>query len=270
MEYLHHEESIVLRYGIELVGWTADKFVNPSELSSSLGVLTTLRDALKNGECKWVKLSRDDRRARQAKWDEGVAAGTIIPRARATRSDKGQPRKRKHTEVDNDIDADNETPDGMATVSSGTSSAVPGTTTSPIVTSPPASQAAPGAPAPKRRKTNGVAASPPAAGNKAPRKPRAKPSKENDGAKSGKGKGKGKGKPAAGSKKVRDDETTRKVLVELRARRVAKSRAVILSDDEEDSEPTASTSTTADVPAAPATPATPDAIDPALLTMAAA
>ncbi|KAJ7889568.1 hypothetical protein B0H14DRAFT_2275383, partial [Mycena olivaceomarginata] len=94
MEYLHYEESIVLRFGVELVGWTADKFVNPSELSSSLGALTTLRNALKNDECKWVKLSHEARQARQTKWDEDVAAGKILPRARAMRCDKGKPRKR--------------------------------------------------------------------------------------------------------------------------------------------------------------------------------
>jgi hypothetical protein len=91
MEYVHHEESIVLRYDVKLVGWTADKFVNPSDLSSSLGALTTLRNALQNGECRWEKLSREERRDRQAKWDAGVADGSIIPRSRATRLDKGKP-----------------------------------------------------------------------------------------------------------------------------------------------------------------------------------
>lgn len=159
MEYVHHEESIVLRYGVKLVGWTADKFVNPSDLSSSLGALTTLRNALQNGECKWEKLSREERRDRQAKWDAGVADGSIIPRSRATRSDKGKPRKRKHDEVDEGGDPDDadtdEAPDGTATMPSGASSALPGTTQNePVVTSPPASQAAPEAPVRKRRKTN--------------------------------------------------------------------------------------------------------------------
>ncbi|KAJ6447715.1 hypothetical protein C8R45DRAFT_763325, partial [Mycena sanguinolenta] len=89
MEYMHYEECIVLRYGVVLLGWTYDKFVNPSELSTSLAALTVLRNALQNGDCRWEKLSREERRARQAKWDAEVADGSIILRSWATRSDKG-------------------------------------------------------------------------------------------------------------------------------------------------------------------------------------
>ncbi|KAF7372185.1 hypothetical protein MVEN_00077700 [Mycena venus] len=168
MEYVHYEECIVLRYSMELVGWTANKFANPSELSSSLSILTTLRDALKNGECQWVKLSWEERRACQAKWDTGVADGTIIPKTRNPHSDVGKPHKRKHNK------------------------------NVPIVTSPPASQAAT-APLTKQCKTTTHAV------DQAPKKPHAKLNKENKMAK----------KTAVGSKKsvtggMRDDETTRK------------------------------------------------------------
>ncbi|KAJ7506452.1 hypothetical protein B0H11DRAFT_1657605, partial [Mycena galericulata] len=94
MDYTYHEESIVLKHGVELVGWTADRFVNPSELSSSLAVLTTLRDAIKNGDCKWVRLEPAERRARKVKWLADVAAGTVTARARNPRSDIGKKRKR--------------------------------------------------------------------------------------------------------------------------------------------------------------------------------
>ncbi|KAJ7683511.1 hypothetical protein B0H14DRAFT_3535116 [Mycena olivaceomarginata] len=94
MEYVHHEESIILHYGVKLVGWTADKFVNPSDLSSSLGALTTLRNALQNSECKWEKLFM-----------------------------RGMPCKRKHNEVDEGSDTDDtdtdEAPDSTATMPSG-------------------------------------------------------------------------------------------------------------------------------------------------------
>ncbi|KAJ7716699.1 hypothetical protein B0H16DRAFT_1244280, partial [Mycena metata] len=108
MEYLHYEESIVLRYGVELVGWTVGRVVdetlpggwtagricNPSELSTSLPVLITLRDALSAGDCKWVKLTRAQRDERQAEWDTKVAEGKVTPRTRQQRADKGQKRKR--------------------------------------------------------------------------------------------------------------------------------------------------------------------------------
>ncbi|KAJ6612564.1 hypothetical protein B0H10DRAFT_1952250 [Mycena sp. CBHHK59/15] len=75
MQYVHYREDIVLIQGIELIGWTADKFMSPSGLSSLLTVLTTLRDVLKNGDCKWVKLEPEDLKARKAEWRADVAAG---------------------------------------------------------------------------------------------------------------------------------------------------------------------------------------------------
>ncbi|KAJ7190069.1 hypothetical protein GGX14DRAFT_580167 [Mycena pura] len=93
MDYIYHEESIVLKYGVELVGWTCERFVNPSELSSSVTVLTTLCDALRDGECKWVKLTPAERRSWKEKWDDDVAAGKVIARVRAARFDIGRKRK---------------------------------------------------------------------------------------------------------------------------------------------------------------------------------
>ncbi|KAF8132121.1 hypothetical protein K438DRAFT_1788100 [Mycena galopus ATCC 62051] len=100
MDYRHHEESIVLKHGVELVGWTCDRFINPSELSSSIVVLTTLRDAIRDGVCKFIKLTHTQHMARQQKWDADVAAGKIIPRSRSKRSDIGK--KRKATAQDSD------------------------------------------------------------------------------------------------------------------------------------------------------------------------
>ncbi|KAJ7269477.1 hypothetical protein C8J57DRAFT_976590, partial [Mycena rebaudengoi] len=93
MDYVHYEESIVLKYGILLEGWTCDKFVNPSDLSSSLPVLTTLRDALRNGGCKWVKLQPELLKQRKLKWAANVAAGKATPRMHQPRSDLGKKRK---------------------------------------------------------------------------------------------------------------------------------------------------------------------------------
>ncbi|KAJ7623106.1 hypothetical protein DFH06DRAFT_1142892 [Mycena polygramma] len=76
-------ESIVLRYGVQLVGWMCERFVNPSELSSSLSFLIPLRD----GECKWVKLTSEERKARKAQWKANVAAAKIDVQTRAIGSD---------------------------------------------------------------------------------------------------------------------------------------------------------------------------------------
>ncbi|KAJ6481140.1 hypothetical protein C8R45DRAFT_1100697 [Mycena sanguinolenta] len=206
MEYVHYEECIVLRYGVMLIGWTADKFANPSELSSSLIVLTTLRDALKNGECKWVKLSREERRERQAKWNAGVADGTITPKSRKQRSDAAQPRKRKHADMDaTDDDSDHDKPmdAGSESVSLDKSTADSNTQNAPIITSPPASPAPPA----KRRRT---------AAYKAPKNAR-QGNKENQIAKSARKAG-----------KVLKDFQARNL------RRRATTRPIITSDDEDD------------------------------------
>ncbi|KAF8163958.1 hypothetical protein BJ912DRAFT_864500 [Pholiota molesta] len=97
MQYANYEEAIVLKYGIELVGWTHEKFCNPSELSSSLGPLRTLLDALNDHSCKFVKLSPLERRDREIKYRANVASGAIVAKQRKTRKDAGTKRKSSAT-----------------------------------------------------------------------------------------------------------------------------------------------------------------------------
>jgi hypothetical protein len=54
MVYVNHKEDVVHRYGVELVGWTPEKFCNPSELTTSLPVLRKLLNAIKYGTCKFA------------------------------------------------------------------------------------------------------------------------------------------------------------------------------------------------------------------------
>ncbi|KAJ6544862.1 hypothetical protein DFH09DRAFT_807537, partial [Mycena vulgaris] len=94
MAYVHYDEDIVHRYGVDLVGWTADCFCSPSDLSSSLAVLTTLCNAINDGTCSWVKLMGEACRAKIQEWNDDVATGKVVLKSRNTRSDKGK--KRKH------------------------------------------------------------------------------------------------------------------------------------------------------------------------------
>ncbi|KAJ6455347.1 hypothetical protein C8R45DRAFT_1187918, partial [Mycena sanguinolenta] len=212
MDYIYFEESIVLKYGIDIVGWTCSRFVNPSDLSSSLSVLTTLRDAIRDGVCKFVKLTPAERKARREKWDADVAAGTVIPRSRATRSDAGV--KRKASEHDDD-DNENEANDDDDS------------TNGPMVEEPADNPApAPSVRPTKRRKAVKAAS--------APTKPRSV----------AKARGPAKPKPARKSRSGgadkenedgmgrRDDEVTRAAAERLR--RHTKSRSII--EDEEDGE----------------------------------
>lgn len=94
MQYVNYEEDIVQRYGIELQGWTYDRFVNPSELSTSLPLLRKLLNAIDTGDCKFVKLTAEERRKRLETYKKKVAKGEIKVRERKIRSDAGK-RKRK-------------------------------------------------------------------------------------------------------------------------------------------------------------------------------
>ena len=102
MHYTRYEEEIVHRYGIELQGWTYEKILNPSLLTSSLPPLMALRDALVAGTCKFVKLTAAKRKEREAAYMEKIKSGEIEVRKRKRRSDAGTSKglKRARPEVD--------------------------------------------------------------------------------------------------------------------------------------------------------------------------
>jgi hypothetical protein len=111
MQYVNYEEDIVLAHGVKLVGWTPAKFVNPSELSDAIGPLQELFTAIKNGTCKFVKLTPQEHIDRKQKYDADVAAGRCVAKHRQPRNNIG--RKRKAAEgsrgemLDEDEDEDN-------------------------------------------------------------------------------------------------------------------------------------------------------------------
>ncbi|KAJ6535302.1 hypothetical protein B0H10DRAFT_2246619 [Mycena sp. CBHHK59/15] len=76
-----NDESIIVKYGVELIGWLLEHFINPSDLSSSLPILT---------------------QAPKAEWEADVAAGKVVERARALRCDTGKKRKAATIEDDNE------------------------------------------------------------------------------------------------------------------------------------------------------------------------
>jgi hypothetical protein len=106
MQYVNYEEDIVIRYGVVLEGWTHEKFVNPSELSSALPPLQKLVEALKAGTCKFVKLSSAERKKREAERKKKLASGELQPRERKTRKDAGKKRKSHHNKENEGSDTD--------------------------------------------------------------------------------------------------------------------------------------------------------------------
>ena len=90
MQYVNYEEAIVQRYGIDLQGWTYDKFVNPSDLSSALPPLRKLLDAINVGNCKFVKLTAEELRKRLESYKKKIASGELKIHKRKKRSDAGK------------------------------------------------------------------------------------------------------------------------------------------------------------------------------------
>ena len=66
MNYVNYDTSIVERYKVKLRGWPSGvKFTNPSEIGT-MNEIRALRDALKNGECIWVSLSKREQEGHSA------------------------------------------------------------------------------------------------------------------------------------------------------------------------------------------------------------
>ena len=112
MQYIHYEEDIVLKKGVELVGWTYEKIINPSSLSSAVQPLRNLHDVIKDKRCRFVRLSAQELSARVVAYQEKVNQGQVIPRQRKTRKDKGIRRRKTMSTatVGEDDNTDDEVP----------------------------------------------------------------------------------------------------------------------------------------------------------------
>ena len=77
IQYANYEELVIQNYGVELQGWTFEKLVNPSLLSTLLPGLRCLLDAINSGDCKFTKLSplevKKHHEELQKKQNEGTA-----------------------------------------------------------------------------------------------------------------------------------------------------------------------------------------------------
>ena len=99
MHYADYEEKVVQRYGVELIGWTYEKLVNPSELSTSLPGLRQLLEAINTGSCKFIKLTQAQLKQRREEHQKAIEDGSLpAPKTRKPRKDRGT--KRKHTDDD--------------------------------------------------------------------------------------------------------------------------------------------------------------------------
>lgn len=88
MNYVNYETAIVQGHGIKLIGFPLERFVNPSELTN-ITDMRWLRNALRSGECKWVRLSQAELDAHAEGLEVHCKDGEVV----------GKPRKRSDTGV---------------------------------------------------------------------------------------------------------------------------------------------------------------------------
>jgi hypothetical protein len=97
MQYTDYEAKIKTAYHVELIGWPSSvKFCAPCYITT-VNEVRILLEALKNGNCRWHKMSQNQ--------VDKQAEKEIVVKTRAPRKDKGVkrgPRKRP-----NPVDAEN-------------------------------------------------------------------------------------------------------------------------------------------------------------------
>ncbi|KAJ6555542.1 hypothetical protein B0H10DRAFT_2241314 [Mycena sp. CBHHK59/15] len=110
MSYKWFDEDITMKYGLVLKGWTAPRFVQPSELSTSLPALQTLLNVLKSRECHFEKLLPDALKAWKKKFREDIDAGH-----KAGNDDDNNNNKEEPTDPEDDNEGDDSGPHLLTT-----------------------------------------------------------------------------------------------------------------------------------------------------------
>jgi hypothetical protein len=92
MSYIHYDTKVVETYQVKLIGWPHPTFVSPGEIST-VSEIRCLRDVLKIGTCKWVRLTTRELNNHMMEYEKRCQAGEVVPKKRKERSDKGKKRK---------------------------------------------------------------------------------------------------------------------------------------------------------------------------------
>ncbi|KAJ7291870.1 hypothetical protein C8J57DRAFT_1212290 [Mycena rebaudengoi] len=244
MQYVQYEEKIVHHYSIKLVGWTALRLVNPSELSSLLAPLQQLVHALKTDACKFVKLTPVELQERIEKYNTDVAAGVREPLKNHSNVTPAAGKKRcRDRAAMGGVPEDEEEEEQAADDEEGDLDE----------NDPP--------PLTKRRKTAAPDPTPAPVTEVLPRPQKKAPAKQSARPSAAK-KAPAKTAPAkAPAKGPRDDELSRRVLTTFKAKRTQARRSrAIITDSDSDSTGSATPAGTINGTAAPASPAVTDAI----------
>lgn len=107
MSYVNYDCQIVESHYVKLVGWTYKNFVSPQEILA-VDDIRTLRNALRVGTCKWVRISKHEVNQHMKKYTEHLASGEITKKKWKARSDKGTKRKRNHNDSETSDESEGE------------------------------------------------------------------------------------------------------------------------------------------------------------------
>ncbi|KAF8180068.1 hypothetical protein K438DRAFT_1445987, partial [Mycena galopus ATCC 62051] len=92
MNYERYIKVVVLGYRCALLGWpNSVNFTSPTNIST-VDDMRTLRDALKDGTCRWKVLSAAEKDKWRQEYEEKVESGEIVEQGRKVRGDKGEER----------------------------------------------------------------------------------------------------------------------------------------------------------------------------------
>ncbi|TFK59004.1 hypothetical protein BDN72DRAFT_966187 [Pluteus cervinus] len=65
MNYTNYEPKIIIKYGVELVGWPLAEMINPGKIGVAK-LIRVLLNSLENESCHWVQLSKEEYTQRKA------------------------------------------------------------------------------------------------------------------------------------------------------------------------------------------------------------
>lgn len=88
MNYKNYDMQIIQKYVVELVGWTYKKMISPSEIST-VDDVRALHNALRNGTCHWIRLTRAEVTKYAKEIEAREMTGEAVGTKRKERSDKG-------------------------------------------------------------------------------------------------------------------------------------------------------------------------------------
>ncbi|KAJ7071766.1 hypothetical protein B0H15DRAFT_741436, partial [Mycena belliarum] len=89
MNYENYIKAVVEKYNVGLIGWPAGVDFKRMSMQSSLVPLGTLRDALKDGSCRWKVLSASQKAELLEKFGDMVRSGEVVEKSRKERTRKG-------------------------------------------------------------------------------------------------------------------------------------------------------------------------------------